>query len=113
MPTTRKFSRKKGQRVAFRKSLAANLITREKMTTTVARAKEIRPVVERYVTLAKKGDVAKLRLLMSKLPKEAAYKLFHDIAPRYKDRRGGYLRITKNASPRMRDGSPTAVIEFV
>ncbi|PIR86642.1 MAG: 50S ribosomal protein L17 [Candidatus Harrisonbacteria bacterium CG10_big_fil_rev_8_21_14_0_10_49_15] len=113
MPATRKFGRKKGQRVAFRKSLAANLITRERMTTTVARAKEIRPVVERYVTLAKKGDLAKLRILMAKLPTKAAYKVFHEIAPRYKERPGGYLRITKTAKTRKRDGAETAVIEFV
>ncbi|PIT92976.1 MAG: 50S ribosomal protein L17 [Candidatus Harrisonbacteria bacterium CG10_big_fil_rev_8_21_14_0_10_38_8] len=113
MPATRKFHRKKGQRVAFRKSLVSNLISKEKMTTTVARAKEIRPIIERYVTLAKKNELAQLRLLLSKLPKKEANKLFYEIAPRYMDRKGGYTRIIKTSLTRKRDAAELAVIEFV
>lgn len=89
------------------------MITRGKITTTVERAKEIRPIVERYVTLAKKQQTAQLRLLMSKLPKDAAQKLFYEIAPKYKERSGGYLRITKQTAQRFRDGAKMATIEFV
>ena len=113
MPATRKFHRKKGPRNTFRKSLAANLIEKERMTTTVARAKEIKPVVEKYITLAKKQEVAKLRLLMAKLPKKAAYKVYHDLGPKYQSRAGGYLRIIKTSKTRKRDGSQMAIIEFV
>ncbi|PIR87781.1 MAG: 50S ribosomal protein L17 [Candidatus Harrisonbacteria bacterium CG10_big_fil_rev_8_21_14_0_10_45_28] len=113
MPATRKFGRKKGPRVIFRRSLAANLIEKGKMTTTLARAKEIRPVVEKYITLAKKEEISKLRLLMAKLPKKAAYKVYHELAPKYKDRKGGYLRIIKTAKTRKRDGTAMAIIEFV
>jgi large subunit ribosomal protein L17 len=117
MVSTRKFHRKRGQRIAFKKGLAANLIQKERIQTTVARAKEVRPIVERYITIAKKVDkkdkLSQLRLLFAKLPKSAAEKVFYDIAPRYKDRRGGYLRIVKTAKFRKRDGAPTAIIEFV
>lgn len=113
MPATRKFGRKRGQRIAFRKSLAANLINKGSMVTTVARAKEIKPVVEKFITLAKKQELSKLRLLMAKLPKESAYKLYHEIAPKYQERNGGYLRIIKTAKRRKRDGAEVAVIEFV
>src|SRR5689334_2488677 len=101
------------RRRSFRQGLANNLITHGKMTTTEARAKEIRPIVERYISLAKKQQTAQLRLLLTKLPKAAATKLFYEIAPKYKTRNGGYLRITKAASQRMRDGSKMATIEFV
>lgn len=111
--SARKFHRTTGQRRAFRKGIAANLITKGKITTTQARAKEIRPVVERYVTLAKKQQTAGLRILMAALPKGAAQKLFYEIAPKYKARSGGYLRITKHGAQRMRDGAQMATIEFI
>ncbi len=111
--SARKFHRTTGKRRAFRKGIAANLIVRGKIVTTVARAKEIRPVVERFITLAKKSQTAQLRSLLSKLPKDAAFKVFYEIAPKYKERQGGYLRITKHASGRMRDGAKMATIEFV
>lgn len=113
MPAVRKFHRVTGRRRAFRQGIAANLIVRGKITTTVERAKEIRPIVERFMTQAKTGQTAKLRLLQAALPKRAATKLFYEIAPRYKNRTGGYLRITKQSSQRMRDGAQMATIEFV
>lgn len=109
----RKFGRKRGQRRAFLKGLAHNLIIKEKMTTTVARAKEIRPLVERLVTIAKKQRLADFRLLLSKVSKKSAEKLFHEIASRYQDRKGGYLKITKMTSPRFRDSAEMAIVEFV
>ena len=109
----RKFHRTTGLRRAFRKGLAANLIMKGKIQTTVARAKETRPLVERYITLAKTQEVSKLRTLLAKLPKNAAEKLFYEIAPKYMDRKGGYLRIIKQTTQRFRDGSEMATIEFV
>ncbi|PIR88571.1 MAG: 50S ribosomal protein L17 [Candidatus Harrisonbacteria bacterium CG10_big_fil_rev_8_21_14_0_10_44_23] len=109
----RKFGRKKGPRKLFVQGLASNLIMREKITTTTARAKEIRPVVEKMVTMARKGDLASFRNLMKKLPKKSAEKLYYDIAPKYKSRKGGYLRITKTGKLRKRDASEQSVIEFV
>ena len=109
----RKFSRKRGQRKAFIKGLANNLILKGKIQTTAARAKEIRPVVERLVSIAKKQQLSSLRLLLSRIPKDAAQKLFYEIVPKYKDRNGGFLRITKTAKTRKRDGVAVSVIEFV
>lgn len=109
----RKFHRERGQRRAFLQGLAHNLIMKEKIETTVARAKEIRPLVERLVTVAKKQHLAALRTLFSKLPKKTAQKLFYEIAPRYKERAGGYLRIIKEAKFRKRDAAPMSIIEFV
>lgn len=109
----RKFGRKRGQRIAFLRALSGNLISRRKITTTEARAKEIRPIVERYVTHAKRQDVASLRLLLTKLPKGAVYALYHEIAPKYAERKGGYTRITKLTAMRKHDGARMAVIEFV
>ncbi|OGY62771.1 MAG: 50S ribosomal protein L17 [Candidatus Harrisonbacteria bacterium RIFCSPHIGHO2_01_FULL_44_13] len=109
----RKFHRKRGPRRSFLKGLANNLILKEKIETTEARAKEIRSLVEKSVTLAKKQNLAGLRLLLSRLPKDAAQKLYYDLAPRYKERKGGYLRIIKEARARKRDGAPLATIEFI
>lgn len=109
----RKFGRKKGRRRAFLKVLMHNLIMRERIETTDARAKEIRPRVEKLVTLAKKQNLASLRLLLARLPKESAQKLYYEVAPRYAARKGGYLRIIKTAKRRKRDAARMAVIEFV
>ena len=84
-----------------------------KIKTTTARAKELRPLVERLVSLAKKQNLAGLRLLLSKLPVSSANKLYYEIAPRYKERVGGYLRILKSAARRKRDAAKQAIIEFV
>ena len=83
------------------------------MTTTVARAKEMRPIVEHYVSISKKGGIASFRRLLAKLPKASAEKLFYELAPKYKTRTGGYLRIIKSAKRRKRDAAEVARIEFV
>ncbi len=111
--TPRKFGRTRGKRISFLKTLAHNLIMSEKMQTTEARASEIRTRVEKLVTLAKKQNLASLRLLLSRLPKESATKLYYEIAPRFQSRKGGYLRITKTALRRKRDAAPQSIIEFV
>lgn len=109
----RKFGLKRGKRRAFLKTLANNLIRHEHIVTTEARAKEIRSLVERSVTHGKKQTIAALRLLLGTLPKEAAYKVYHELAPRYKDRRGGFTRVVKISKARVHDGSKMARIEFV
>ncbi len=109
----RKFGRIKGQREAFIKGLAKNLIEKEAIKTTDARAKEIRPFVEKQITLAKKQDLASLRILISRLSKKTALKLFYDIAPKYKDRSGGYTRISKISRSRIGDDAKMSVIEFI
>ena len=86
---------------------------KEKIETTIARAKEIRPIVEKLLSHAKKQQLASLRLLLSRLPKDAAQKLYYEIAPKYKERNGGYLRIIKESATRKRDGAQKAIIEFV
>jgi large subunit ribosomal protein L17 len=113
MISSRKFARTTGRRRAFRKQLAQSLIMYGEIITTEARAKDIRPLVERYVTYAKTGQTAKLRMLLAVLPKQAAEKLFYEIAPKYKTRTGGYLSISKHAVQRMRDGTKMATIKFV
>ena len=109
----RKFGRIKGRRKSFLAILMHNLIMENRIQTTEARAKEIRPRVEKLVTIAKKGDLAALRLLMKRIPKDSAYKLYHEIGPKYKDRDGGYLRIIKTSESRKRDGTMKVIIEFV
>ena len=108
-----KFGRKKGDRRQFLKVLMGNLILQEGIKTTPTRAKEIRPRVEKMVTLAKKQNLASLRLLRSRLPEKAAFKLYYDIAPKYTERKGGYLRIVKTSESRMRDGADIVMIQFV
>ena len=109
----RKFGRIKGRRKSFLKILMHNLIMENSIQTTEARAKEIRPKVEKLITIAKRGDLASLRLLLKRVPKDSAYKLYNEIGPRYKDRNGGYLRIVKTADTRKRDGASKVLIEFV
>jgi large subunit ribosomal protein L17 len=110
----KKFNRKTGQRRAFMRSLAVNVIRKEKIRTTEARAKAVRPMVERSVTMAKKETLAARRLLTARLQDPVAVKkLFDDLAPRYKERSGGYTRIVKSGVTRKRDGVRTATIEFV
>ena len=94
------------------KSLAFNLVAKEKIKTTEARAKELRPFIEKFVTRAKKDNLANRRLLIAKLGQQTAKKLFEKIAPKYKDKNGGYTRIIK-LSLRKSDASKMAIIEFV
>ncbi len=110
----KKFHRTTGDRRAFLRNLAGDLIRNGKIKTTEARAKAIRPMVERFVSIAKKQTLSARRLLLSRLHNEAAVrKLYGDIAPRYAERNGGYLRISKTAKARKRDGTRVAVIEFI
>lgn len=109
----RKFGLKKGPRRSFLRILANNLVSHEKITTTEARAKELKGIVERYITYGKQQNLAGMKLLLEKLPKAAAYKVYHEIAPRYKERKGGYTRVVKTVTPRKHDGSKMAIIEFV
>lgn len=109
----RKFHRIKGRRRSFLKGLISNLVINEKIETTEARAKEIRPIIEKDITMAKKQNLAALRIILARLNKTAAQKLYYQIAPRYAERKGGYLRIIKNVKARKNDGSKMAIIEFV
>ena len=109
----RKFGREKNQRHALMQSLARNLIRDSRIRTTTAKAKELRPFVEKLVTKAKAGTVASRRLIRSRLHDTAETKKLVDIiAPRYKDRHGGYTRIIRLANREL-DGSPMSLIEFV
>jgi len=109
----RKFHRKRGQRKAFLRSLIANLITYKKIETTEARAKEIKRLTEKLVTLAKKQNLGSLRLLIKRIGKKPAFELFQKIAPKLKERKGGYLRIVKSPRRRKRDAAKMVIIEFV
>ena len=109
----RKFGREKNQRVALMKSLAYALVVTEKIKTTEAKAKELRPYVEKLITLGKSETLASRRLLVARVGADAARKLtVGGIAAGYKGRAGGYTRITKLVR-RSTDGAPMAVIEFV
>lgn len=108
----RKLSRKRGERRALIKSLAESLILKERITTTEARAKELSSFIAKKITLAKKGNaLPALRGLRQIFTKKAAQKLIKVIAPRYKDRGGGYTRIIKIV-PRAGDGAKMVIIEF-
>lgn len=109
----RKLQRTGAHRIAMFRNMSASLIKHEQITTTVAKAKELRPYVEKLVTLAKRGGLANRRLAMSRLMDETQLtKLFDVLAPRYADRAGGYTRIVK-AGIRASDAAPMAIIEFV
>jgi large subunit ribosomal protein L17 len=94
-------------------NMAASLIKHEQIITTVAKAKDLRRVMDKYITLAKRGDLNSRRLAASRMRDEAMVKkLFDVLAPRYKDRAGGYTRVIK-AGYRYGDSAPIAVIELV
>lgn len=96
------------------RGLALNLLKKERIMTTEAKAKELRPYMEKLVTHAKTDTIAKRRLLAERLfnQKSAIKKLFETVGPRYKDRSGGYIRVVK-LPQRKSDGAKMAVIEFV
>ena len=109
----RKLSRKSGHRKALFRNMAAALIKHEQIHTTLPKAKELRPYVEKLVTLAKRGGLSNRRLAMSRLGDETQLKkLFDELAERYSDRDGGYTRIIK-AGFRDSDSAQMAIIEFV
>ena len=109
----RKLQRTSAHRIALFRNMSAALIKHEQITTTVAKAKELRPYIEKLITLAKKGGLSNRRLAHAKLLDDAQLiKLFDTLAPRYADRNGGYTRVIK-AGIRLSDASPMAIIEFV
>jgi large subunit ribosomal protein L17 len=109
----RKLNRTASHRKAMFANMAASLIEHEQIVTTLPKAKEIRPIVEKLVTLGKRGDLHARRQAISAIRDETQVrKLFDTIATRYADRNGGYLRIMK-AGFRHGDSAPMAVIEFV
>jgi large subunit ribosomal protein L17 len=108
----RKFTKSKDQRRALLRSLSSSLILEEKITTTEAKAKELRSFVEKFITRAKKDTVANRRLLVKDFSNKVIKKMFQELGSRYKSRAGGYTRITK-ISPRKSDGARMAVIELI
>lgn len=116
-----KLGRDSSARKALFRDLATDLIINEKIETTEAKAKELRSIVEKMITLGKRGDLHARRQVASFVRREVAdqesgtdaiQKLFADIAPRYEDRQGGYTRILK-LGPRRGDGAPMVIIELV
>ena len=109
----RRFSRHSAHRQAMFSNMAASLILHEQITTTLAKAKDLKRVVDKYITLAKRGDLNSRRLAAARMRNEAMVKkLFDVLGPRYKARSGGYTRVLK-AGYRHGDQAPVAVIELV
>lgn len=110
---TRKLGRTSDQRRAMLRQLTTALLENGKLETTFTRAKEVQPVVEKMITLGKKGDLAAYRRALSYITKEdVANKLFKEIAPKYADRNGGYTRVTRIGA-RRGDAAEVAIIELV
>ena len=109
----RKLGRTSAHRTAMFANMAASLIKHEQITTTLPKAKELRPFVEKLVTLGKRGDLHARRLAVSRVrDQDQVRKLFDTLGPRYAEREGGYIRIMK-AGFRHGDNAPMAVIELV
>jgi large subunit ribosomal protein L17 len=109
----RRFNRDSGHRQAMLSNLAASLIRHEQIVTTLPKAKDLKRIIDKYITLAKRGDLNSRRLAASRLRDEdMAKKLFDILGPRYKDRSGGYSRVMK-AGFRYGDSAPRAVIELI
>ena len=109
----RKFDMPTAQRLALFRGLVRELILHERITTTVPRAKEVRPMAEKMITLGKDGSVnARRRALRFVTDKDVIEKLFRDVAPRYATRPGGYTRIVK-VGRRLGDGADMAMLELV
>lgn len=109
----RKLGRTTSHRLAMFRNMAASLIKHEQITTTLPKAREIRPYVEKLVTLAKRGGLSNRRLADARLRDDVQLtKLFDELGPRYADRQGGYIRIVK-AGIRRSDATAMAVVEFV
>ena len=109
----RKLNRTAAHRAAMFSNMAAALVKHEQIKTTLPKAKDLKRVMDKYITLAKRGDLNSRRLAASRLRDEAmAKKLFEVLGPRYKDRNGGYTRVLK-AGFRYGDSAPRAVIELV
>ena len=113
MPGTRKLGRPTAHRTAMLRAMVTFLLEKGRIETTVTRAKEVRSLTEKMITIAKEPTLANKRLVMSFVTKESvAKKLFDEIAPKYADRNGGYCRIIKTGA-RRGDAAEMAVIELV
>jgi large subunit ribosomal protein L17 len=109
----RKLGSDASHRKAMLRSLATAILANERIKTTEARAKEVRPVVDRVITWGKKGDVHSRRLALAEIgDKDVVHKVFDDIASRFDERDGGYTRILK-LGPRKGDSAPMVIIELV
>lgn len=108
----RKLSRKTGPRKMLLRSLANSFFMQEKIKTTEAKAKELKPIVEKMITRAKTDSVANRRVLLQNLTPEVTKKVFSKIGPEQKQRKGGYTRITK-LGPRQSDGAKMVILEIV
>ena len=110
---TRKLGRTSDPRKAMLRQLTTDLLEKGKIETTFYRAKEVQPVVEKMITLGKKGNLAAYRRAMGFVTKaDVVSKLFKEVAPKYADRNGGYTRVTR-LGPRRGDAAEMAVIELV
>ena len=113
MPGTRKLGRTSAQRTAMLRAMVTYLLENGKIETTVTRAKEVRAMTEKYITIAKDSTLAAKRQAMSFITKESVVaKLFNEIAPKYKEQNGGYTRIIKTG-PRRGDAAEMAIIELI
>ncbi len=113
MPGTRKLGRTSAQRTAMLRAMVTYLLENGKIETTVTRAKEVRAMTEKFITIAKDNTLSAKRQAMSFITKEAVVvKLFNEIAPKYKEQNGGYTRIVKTG-PRRGDAAEMAIIELV
>tara|TARA_B100000242_G_C42892644_1_gene414072 strand:+ start:221 stop:649 length:429 start_codon:yes stop_codon:yes gene_type:complete len=109
----RKLNRSSAHRKALFKNLAADLIKYEQITTTLPKAKDLRPVIEKMITIGKKGTLHARRQLISRLPRSADFnKIMTELPERYKERNGGYTRIIKKGF-RYGVSAPMAIIEFI
>ena len=113
MPGTRKLGRDTAHRTAMLRALVTFFFENGKIETTVTRAKEVRSMAEKMLTIAKEDNLHNRRMVLSFITKEAVtHKLFTEIAPKYKDRAGGYTRIPK-IGPRRGDAAEMAILELV
>ena len=111
--SNRKLNRTHEHRKAMFANMVCSLIEHEQIQTTLPKAKELKKIVDKYITLGKKGSLHSRRQAISRLKQNSAViKLFETLAPRYKDRNGGYTRVLK-AGFRYGDAAPLAVVEFV
>ena len=109
----RKLGRNTGHRKAMLRNLVSSFLDKERIVTTETRAKEVRAIAEKMITLGKRGDLHARRQALGYITTEAVvYKLFNDIAGRYTERQGGYTRIIK-MGPRLGDSAPMAILELV
>lgn len=107
-----KLTRSKDQRRLLLRSLASSLILKEKIITTEAKAKKVRPFLEKSISRAKKDNLANRRLLLKDFSPKIVNKLFKDLGPKYKDRPGGYFRLIK-INPRKSDSAEMVIIELI